>query len=166
MVDNYIIEPAKVEHFSSTIPRDYDSKILRDFYGNADAVIKPYIDHSYAFTARYKGDIIVIAGLMPIEKGKVEAWMFTSEIFPKHIKYVFKNLKNHINKAEQIFKLRRIQAVVVKDFVPAQRFIERLGFVNETPNGMQNYGPHNETYLMYARTRSWYDVEQGVDAVG
>lgn len=47
--------------------------------------------------------------------------------------------------------VRRTEALVLADNTPARRFAEWLGAVNETPDGMRQYGASGETVCLYAR---------------
>lgn len=155
MNSDYRIEHAKVEHFYQIMPRDYDAQVLFSSYKNADDLLRHYTQNSYAFTAFYRDDIITIAGLFYLGDRKAEAWMFTGALLPKHLKFVMKSLKDHLKICQKNLNLQRIQSVCVEGFEPAHRFIKKLGFVCETPNGMEKFGSNGETYKMYARTELW-----------
>lgn len=154
MEANYRIEKTTKEHFFKVVPRDYDSQIFFASYSNYEELINTYLSSSYAYTGFYKDDIIGIAGLFPIGPGNAEAWMFTSELLVKHPKFVIKHIKRHLGLAEKVLGINRIQALCVENFTQAKSFIELLGFKCETPHGMKNYGPNNETYYLYARTKN------------
>lgn len=155
MSSKYRIEHTRLSHFYEINPRERDEEAVfadrdKDMVENQ---LKYYAQSSYSFTGFYEDDIIGIAGLFPLGNGNAEAWMFTSPLLSQHAKFVVRQIKEHLLICEDILKLNRIQAVCLESFEPAQRFLQRLGFVCETPNGMKNYGKDKETFFLYARTK-------------
>jgi hypothetical protein len=61
-------------------------------------------------------------------------------------------LKRYLEKVRAEHNVKRYYTYVVCNNRIAKKFIEFLGFTNETPNGMKNYLPSGEDVYLYART--------------
>lgn len=151
MSNNYRVESFKYEHFALLNPRDPDTKALA-VHPNHENIMRHYTNISYAFTGFHGDTIIGIGGLNPLWEGVAEAWIFTGEDFARHKRFVFKEVKRHLDLSFQILKLNRIQAVCVKDFEGAHTFAKHLGFELEADT-LKNY-MFGRDYSLYARTKN------------
>lgn len=102
-----------------------------------------------AFTLMVDAKPIACAGIEPYWPGMGEAWgIFSIHVYQYPIA-VFKAAREGLDRIMQDWKLIRVQAVALKDFPSAVKFLERLGF--EPEGEMRKYGPGGETFLRYAR---------------
>ena len=62
-----------------------------------------------------------------------------------------KLVKRKIKELAESFKITRMQAIVKCESKINNRFMEFMGFVNETPNGMKNKLHTGQTAYMYSR---------------
>lgn len=131
---------------------DADRPLVETF-GEATGRMIAGIPNGAAFTMTYQGNIVACAGVVPLWPGVAQGWCIGS-IYVHELRWTFvKLVKSGMATLENEFNLHRLQATVMADNMRSQRWLKRLGFKNETPEGMAGYGPHGETFYLYARTR-------------
>ena len=102
-----------------------------------------------AFTLTVDSEPIGCAGIEIYWPGFGEAWgLFGIYVYQYPIA-IFKAVKKGLADIMNQKNLSRVQAVAMKDFKAAAKFLERLGF--EYEGEMRKYGPGGETFLRYAR---------------
>ncbi len=122
---------------------------LEDAYGRMDRVAKGSLA---AATFMYDGRIVFCAGFHQIWPGVLEVWMIPSVHAAKKLPISFPRIiRRYVENIERDFKAHRIQTTSYHDPFHA-RWMEWLGFKNETPNGMINFTHHKKTMCIYART--------------
>ena len=107
-----------------------------------------------AFTLVIDGQIIGCGGVVLLDKNKGEAWTLLSSLFYKHKKTTYKAIIRYLSLIIAEKGLKRVQALVntgLPNVEACERFLVHLGFKNETPDGMEGYGPNGETVLLFAR---------------
>jgi hypothetical protein len=110
-----------------------------------------------AYTLVIEGEVVACAGVTILEPGKGEAWALLSTLFYQYPKTAYKAIRKGLEDIIREKGLKRVQAFVkcgtgvpTVDTQASCRFLEHLGFVNETPNAMKAY--HNgHDYYMFAR---------------
>lgn len=81
-----------------------------------------------AFTGLYRDQVIAIAGVIPFWEGVGEAWaMFSPEAY-KHAFFIHRGVIKVLGQIVAKSGLRRVQAMVQKDFAVGNRWIKALGF--------------------------------------
>jgi hypothetical protein len=143
------VREATTEDLSAIFLREYDRKKMCEIPNPLE--LSEYLLGSYAYTGRVDGKIVCIAGVKDIGNGIGEAWALMGEDFDKHWIAVYREIKRHLPKLIALKGYKRLQVLVACDFPKAKSFIQSFGFVNETPNGMKNYGTKGESYFLYAR---------------
>lgn len=94
--------------------------------------------------------LIGCGGLLKQSGHKALAWAIISkEAGPKHMIYITKKVKDHLNKSTYT----RIEAIIRKGFSQAYRWAEILNFKCETPNSMSNWFPSGESAYLFARVK-------------
>jgi hypothetical protein len=104
-----------------------------------------------AWTLMADGMIVGCGGMMMQDRGKGEAWVIATPLISKYRKSVYKVIRNMLGMMTKEYKLRRVEALCPCGYERGRRLLEHLGFVNETPDGMKQYGPGGETYYLYGR---------------
>lgn len=150
MNNDYRIEPCELNHFYDLKARAYDEQMLSLI--DSKEFLQQYVSKSYAFTGFYRNDIIGIAGILPMWPGVAEAWMFLGNDLYKHRRFVYKQVKEHLNEVFNLLKIKRLQLVCQANFNKAHCFAEHLGFVKEA--FMKNYGLDGSDFLLYARIKN------------
>lgn len=140
------IEPYRREDFFKIIRRAYEIQTLHD-------LPDPYIvasgfESGPGYTAYVKDEILLCAGVMIPWKGFGEAWLITSPLIHKYPILSTKGIAYFLNKIIADNNLERVQALVMKDYKMAVKFIEHLGFRSE--GEMPNYRA-GKTFVRYAR---------------
>jgi len=82
-------------------------------------------------------------------KGACEVWFNLIE--KRHILNVARIFKRLIVKLAEKYEVTRMQAIVRCDSAVNNRFMEFMGFINETPFGMKNKLYNGRDAFMYAR---------------
>lgn len=92
-----------------------------------------------------KGDIMAIAGFVPIWEGRALVWAMLSQDAGKHFIKIHKAVK----KALVECPFRRVEATVDIGFKAGHRWMKMLGF---KPEGyMRAYTPDGKDQMLYAR---------------
>ena len=129
-----------------------ESNIWISQYKDWDKTIKDWGKSGPAFTLFIDNEIVGSAGIILLDWQRGEAWTLFTSLFKKYKKIVWKNIKIYLDQIQKSENLRRIQSFIRLDFPEGCRFLEHLGFENETPNGLKAFGPNGETLLLYGRT--------------
>lgn len=117
--------------------REFDAKIFAILPNPAVSAYN--LSRGPAFTAISNGDIIACGGVVPFWKGVGEAWLITSDLTEKFKIFFAKTVHNKLEEIIKLMDFKRVQALIDSEHLIGQRFIERLGFKNETPEGMKKY---------------------------
>ncbi len=107
-----------------------------------------------AYSLLIDDKVIICAGVILLEWLKGEAWMLLSNDFYQYKKTCFKEIKKYLIEIIHIFKLRRLQAIILCNLANVEeckRFLKHLGFKNETPDGLAAYGPNGEDVFLFGR---------------
>ena len=118
---------------------------------NWEEAVKGWKERGPAYTLVIDDQIIGCGGVVLMSHRIGEAWTLLSSLFYKYPKTSYKTIKQYLQQIIEKEKLKRIQAVIYPNQNRAIRFIEHLGFHNETPNGMVASGPNGENLLLFAR---------------
>lgn len=102
----------------------------------------------HSFTGLVYGKVIGCAGVVKYWDGRGEAWAAFDQTLGRRVFCEIRVLAYHFFEKAPF---RRIEAVVVKDFAPGQRFAESLGFKVEAPL-LKGYFPGGIDAVLYART--------------
>lgn len=98
-----------------------------------------------AWTGEAEGQVIVIAGLMPIWENRALAWAMISESAGPHFAAIHKAVIKGIVDSG----IRRVEATVDIGFDQGHRWMKMLGF--ELEGYMKAYRPDGADMLLYAR---------------
>jgi hypothetical protein len=107
-----------------------------------------YLCMGYAYSFLHDGAVIAMAGLLDQGGNRFIAWALMSQKTNKFMPIITRLIKGFLNK----FNDKRIETIVLKDFVKGHRWATMLGFSNETPNGMANYYL-DKNYCLYSRVK-------------
>jgi hypothetical protein len=140
-----IIVPFIPSHLTELVLHEYvdfvQSNLSDPAYGAA-------LDNGMSWTAiNDNGDVMCCSGLVPVGLHRAEAWALMSKQGGRSLIGVVRAIGRELDNN----KFKRVQAGVRVDFVQGAKMMELLGFVNETPNGMTNYGDDGYDYYLYAR---------------
>ena len=93
----------------------------------------------------------VFAGLK-LNKSTLEIWAFTGKAVDDSVREFWKASVRGLSSLIEVHEgLTRIQCHVDARHERSRAWVTKLGFINETPDGMKNYGPNDETFMLYAR---------------
>ena len=156
MKDNIKIVPYQPIHGYMVLEKNTrESDIWISQYKDWDKAIEGWSKGGPAFTLFVDGEIVGCAGIVLLDWQRGEAWTLFTSLFMKYKKIIWKNIKIYLDQIQKSEHLRRIHALVRLDFPEGCRFLEHLGFENETPNGLRAFGPNGETLFMYGREYKW-----------
>jgi hypothetical protein len=116
------------------------------FYGQLQ--ITPYCK-----TGLVDGVIMGVGGVRMLWPGVGEGWFVLSKDVLSHKVAVVRCLTQLVDQSMIDLDLRRLQATVAAKMPQALALDLAIGFVNETPLGMQDYLPEGGTAYMLARYR-------------
>lgn len=100
-----------------------------------------------SFTAMDGERVLAIAGVIPIWKGRGEAWALLGGDIRRH----FLAIHHAVARFLDVCELTRIEAAVDADFPQGRAWVERLGFTYEGP--LAKYTPDGRDCLRYARIK-------------
>lgn len=127
--------------FSPTTVRDVHDRPLDDLarlYASSPAVTLRDSD----------GQIIACMGLLSLWSGVSEAWVVTSPLAVRYPVLLYRTVNKYLWSTIRSLGLRRVQAVVRKDFYTGHAFLQSLGF---RPEGlMPRYGNGGADCVRYA----------------
>lgn len=92
------------------------------------------------------GKVVYCGGFYPLTDTIARGWALVGLNAGRYLYTITKLSRDFFNKSEYA----RIETVVKQDFEQGHRWMRLLGFQNETPDGMRNYGPDGSTYYLYA----------------
>ena len=105
-----------------------------------------------AGTVVYDNKILCVIGTFDMWSGVCEVWMLPSVAIEQH-KLVFGRLvKQQLNSLLEVGHYHRIQITALNDDFH-NKFLNWLGFTNETPYGMKYFTKDKSFYNMWARTK-------------
>ena len=124
---------------------------ISDYKG--EDFIKTMKDHekdASAYTVYYDNDILCCGGIMVLWEGVGEVWTVNGPLIHKHPFTFHKFMLKWMGIFFKKHNLRRLQATIDAECKDHIKWVESLGFINETPCGMKNfYG--DKTFYLYAR---------------
>jgi hypothetical protein len=127
--------------------REFDKKIFSNI---PNPMVAAYnLARGPSFTGVYEGEIVGCGGVILFWKGVGEAWLITSPLVDKFRLTFAKTIHRKLEELIKSLDLERVQAIVDAEFKTGQKFIERMGFINETPSGMKKY-IGGRTFYRYA----------------
>lgn len=142
---DYVLKPFEAADLKRMNLRGYEEHEF-GFMGGIDAFARAY-ENGPAFTLLYKDKVVGCAGVMVLWPGVGEGWFRGSPLIYEHKEKVieasvagFKMIKDN--------GFHRIQAVVLKGWGAANRYVKTLGF--EFEGEMRMYGPDKRDFLRYA----------------
>lgn len=101
-----------------------------------------------AYSCIVNGRVQVIAGVAPISSQISIAWALVGEDCRVHMVAATRAMRWIIDSSPA----PRIETTVRRDFKAGHRWLNMLGFNNETPEmGMKNYDEEGQTHDLYAR---------------
>lgn len=95
----------------------------------------------------YCNRLLICAGIMMPWRGLGTAWAMLSSEAKNHPYFVHKAVMEGLEYFILRFKLKRVEANVSDELDPAKRWVERIGFIEESK--MPCYGPRGETFIRY-----------------
>ena len=124
--------------------RDYELEMLQ-LAGNSG---EQFAVNGPAFTMLEDGKPVVSAGVYILWPGVGEAWMHLSPWFHRHVKVVYREVRDILCQVIITKSLRRVQCPIQADMPQNKRFVEHLGF---SPEGlMHRWGPNGKDYWLMA----------------
>lgn len=139
-----IVVPFLPSHLKDLILHEYIN-FVQDVL--SDPEYSEFLNNGMSYTALVDGKVICCAGFLKTGTSKLEAWALLSKDSGIHMLGILRAMLRELKNLEY----KRIQTNVRCDFKQGIKFIEALGFKNETPNGMKDFGDDGHDYYLYAR---------------
>lgn len=88
--------------------------------------------------------------------GGTQLWPGVGEVWfnlirKERVFTIIRIAKKYLRDQARKHGIRRLHATVNAEFKVGRRFVEAMGFVCETPEGMKQYNPDGSTAFMYSR---------------
>ena len=143
------IVPYKLKHFKELIVRPHEESI-KDAVRLSDTEWAKAIGREAieAYTGYIDGTIFAIGGLNILWEGVGEVWVVGSPNIPASKFSYIKIVKFYLKYFTDKYKLKRVQAQVIKDYEELHRFVKFMGFTYE--GTLHNYCGGNLDNCMYA----------------
>ncbi len=139
----------ELAHFKQLIVRPHEEGIKEAVQLSdtewARAIGKEAVE---AYTGYIDGKLFAIGGLNILWKHVGEVWVIGSPIIPSQRFSYMKIVKFYLKYFREKYKLKRVQAQVLKDYDMLHRFTKHLGFKYE--GTLHNYCGGNLDNCMYA----------------
>lgn len=103
--------------------------------------------------------IIALIGYYEMWPGNVHIWAYPSAHVKDYAMMYLRTCKRYLNSIIQSHQPRRMESTALADDLHT-RWMEFLGFRNETPNGMLNYSVLGETFNMWGWTPEYTEAEK------
>ncbi len=92
--------------------------------------------------------------------GAVFLWHGVAEVWFNLIRkdktfQIIRVVRKYLKDQMRAFNTRRVHATVRADFPEGIRFLQGLGFTNETPDGMEAYNPDGHKAYLFSRVQTW-----------
>jgi len=140
--------------FRKTTQQDLDYVRQNPFEGAVKNYPNLTVPDENCYTAIFQDEIVGVGGVTILFEGRGEVWLMLTATCKKDGLHSIIALAAIKTKMEEItFGLKRIQAIIRTDFPEAIKMIEAFGFVNETPEGMENYCPDGGNAYLYSKIR-------------
>jgi len=150
---NIKVVPFTSDHAYDIIERNIrEGRVNTDIPENLNTIITWWLESGPAYTIFVDDEIVASAGVAIYGPHRGEAWSLMTNLIKKYPKTLFKTFKLKLDEIIATNSLSRVHSTVFSNIEAGCRFIEHLGFVNETPNGMKKFGPNGETVYLFART--------------
>jgi len=147
----YRVTQFSPDHLREAAVRGEDLNVMLGV-PNWDALLEVYANH-YSVTLWHEDQLVGCGGVVVLRPGVGEAWVMGGPEVHKHGRQVYKTCKRALDAAENIFRLRRMQATVLANQDKWIHFAQRMGF--DIEGRLRKYGPDEQDYLMMARLKAW-----------
>jgi len=143
------IQPYQFKHFEELIVRPHEEGIKEAIQLSntewAHAIGKEAVE---AYTGFIGDKIFAIGGLNILWKGVGEVWVIGSPVIPSQRFSYVKIVKFYLKYFREKYRLKRVQAQVIKDYEMLHRFTKFFGFKYE--GTLHNYCGGKLDNCMYA----------------
>ena len=92
------------------------------------------------------GNVLAIAGVLPIRPGVGMGWAWLSRGWRKHARRITAEVVTVLEQSD----CHRLEAAVQCDYTNGHNWVKRLGFEVETPCA-KRWGPDGKDYTLYGR---------------
>lgn len=110
------------------------------------------LDGQYARTFHDEGKIICIAGAAMLWRDRAYFWAILSKYSGPYMLALTRSAVRNM----AMIPAARLEAIVRADFLQGRKWLELMGFVNETPDGMAQFSG-GDKYCLYARFQEGLD---------
>ena len=104
---------------------------------------------SISYTAMAEGEIVMIAGIIPIWQGVAESFLIPTKLLQKNKIRCIKYVKCNEELLRQKLNLHRLQTTVPSNLDHAIRWLEWLGYKREST--LRMWGPDKVDHYRYVR---------------
>lgn len=100
------------------------------------------------------------AGLTEFHRGRALAWALLSSEGTRHMLPIVRRMRRMVD----TYPVKRVEMVVLADFVQGHRLAQLLGFKCETPEPMEGYFPDGSAGVQYAKVKLCLSHSQSLAA--
>lgn len=131
-------------------PRGTD-RLFFDLIPSFENVLQSFSNLGPAFVAVHKGKPICVFGCVPLWNGCAECWLVTDVSLPQHARAFHRVAKVLFTEFMSELCLFRLQFTIHHRNLTALKWAKTVYFKEE--GRLLKYGPDQEDFFMYARTR-------------
>lgn len=136
----------KKEHLNEVDEHVFGLSVKENIsYAQLEALEK----RSHAYSVIKNGKVLGCAGVTEYWPGRGEAWAILST----NLKHDFMTFHNEVKKFLDNVPIKRVEAVVDRDFKDGIRWVNMLGFSLEAPC-MKAYGRDGKDCILFSRVRN------------
>jgi len=106
-----------------------------------------------SWSGEIDGAVVGSAGVIQRWPGRAKVWALFGQSIPLKAWVPITRFVEKVLSDAHGAGVRRLEAVVDPHHAAGVRWAERLGFICETPWGMDGYGADGKNYLLFARVR-------------
>lgn len=141
-----IVVPFIDSHLNGFVVHEWQRSIQEHISDN----LSNFLLSSDSWTGIVNGKPIIISGVINVSRSRYVAWALLSKDSGKHMLAATREVKKYLDQKN----FDRVEILVDNEFNLGHRWAAMLGFQNETPHGMINYGDGGETYCLYSRVKN------------
>lgn len=148
----YEVKPFETHHYMMIADDNASTFGMRGLQIDFQKIANNFANNgNYGRSGFCDGELLVCAGIMSQWPGVGVAWALISGNGRKHYHFVHRAVREGLEYFIQRLKLNRVEANVNDDLEAAKRWVEVLGFSEESV--MPKYGPRGETFRKYVILR-------------
>jgi hypothetical protein len=143
-----IIAPFRYEHLEVMAIRPFEREMVAVYEDKYRALAST----GDGGTIVYEGVILAAFGWVQLWPGTYEVWVIPSIFVARFARVFLRTVRSYVDRLFETHPISRLQSSAIADPLH-DHWMRHLGFQNETPGGMKDYGGEGLDFNLWARCR-------------